>query len=307
VARRRLSGRDVNGILLLDKPAGMSSNAVLQRVKHLFSARKAGHTGSLDPIATGLLPICLGEATKVSAYLLDADKGYQFTCRLGQKTTTGDVEGEVLEIRPVPELVEADIERILAGFVGEIDQVPPMYSALKKGGQPLYKLARQGIEIERKARRITIYSLRLQAIRAAELDLEVLCSKGTYIRSLTEDIGEKLGCGAHVAVLRRTRTGGFRLTDAVTLARLEQIRDESPAEALDSLLLTMDSALETWPAVSLNREVGLFFRQGRAVRVPKAPTGRLVKVYDHQNRFLGVGFVLEDGRVAPKRLINHSE
>jgi tRNA pseudouridine55 synthase len=304
VARRRVSGRDVHGILLLDKPAGMSSNAALQRVKRLFFAKKAGHTGSLDPIATGLLPICLGEATKVSAYLLDADKGYRVTVKLGQKTTTGDIEGEVLESLPVPELSEAEVEKLLAGFVGEIDQIPPMYSALKRDGQPLYKLARQGIEVERKARRVTIYSIKLLAMRTDELDLEVLCSKGTYIRSLSEDIGEALGCGAHVAVLRRTLTGGFKLVDAITLEQLEKMRDEGPAETLDSLLLPLDSALEEWPAIRLNSEMARYLCQGQAVLVPKAPTSGLVKIYGDENEFLGIGHILEDGRVAPKRLLN---
>lgn len=307
MARRRAKGRDVNGILLLDKPAGMSSNAVLQRVKRLFFAKKAGHTGSLDPIATGLLPICLGEATKVSAYQLDADKGYLTTVKLGQTTTTADIEGDVIETRPVPELSQALLEPLLAGFVGEIEQVPPMYSALKRDGQPLYKLARQGIEVERKARRINIYSIKLLALRDDEIDLEVICSKGTYIRTLAEDIGEELGCGGHVKVLRRILSGGFKLEAAVSLEQLDEIRDHAPAEALDELLLPMDLAMQDFPAIRLNSEMAMYVRQGQAVLVPKAPTEGLVRLYAGENDFLGVGHILEDGRVAPKRLINRSE
>ncbi len=308
MARNRVKkGRDVNGILLLDKPAGMSSNAVLQRVKRLFFAKKAGHTGSLDPIATGLLPICLGEATKVSAYQLDADKGYQVTIKLGQMTTTGDIEGDVLQTRQVPALSREQLEPVLAGFVGEIEQVPPMYSALKKDGQPLYKLARQGIEVERKARLITIYSIKLLGFRDDELDLEVICSKGTYIRTLSEDIGEKLGCGGHVKVLRRILSGDFDLKASVTLEQLEKIREQATAKVLDELLIPMDSALQDITAVTLNSDMTRYVRLGQAVLVPKAPTSGLVRLYAVENDFLGIGHILEDGRVAPKRLINQAE
>ena len=303
MARRRARGRDVNGILLLDKPAGMSSNAVLQRVKRLFFAKKAGHTGSLDPIATGLLPICLGEATKISAYLLDANKGYQVTIKLGQKTTTGDIEGEVTESRPVPSLSLLELEQVLTTFIGEIDQVPPMYSALKKDGQPLYKLARQGVEVERQPRRVAIHSIKLVAFRFDEIDLEVICSKGTYIRTLAEDVGEQLGCGGHVKVLRRILTEPFQLANAVSLEQLEQARAEAPAEALDKFLLPIDTALQSWPGVSLNKDMANYLRHGQAVLVPKAPTEGLVKLYGCEDEFLGVGHILDDGRVAPKRLI----
>ena len=303
MARRRARGRDVSGILLLDKPAGITSNAALQRVKRLFFASKAGHTGSLDPIATGLLPICLGEATKVSAYLLDADKGYLVTIKLGQKTTTADCEGEMIEPRPVPEVSRAQLEQLLAGFLGEIDQVPPMYSALKKDGRPLYELARQGIEVERQPRRVIIHSLKLLEQRADEIDLEVICSKGTYIRTLAEDLGDGLGCGAHVKRLRRTLTGSFELSRAVTLDELERIRDEAPAEALDRYLLPVDSALQAWPGVSLTRDMTYYLRHGQAVLVPRAPTSGLVKLYGSEHEFLGIGHILDDGRVAPKRLI----
>ena len=308
MARNRIKkGRDVNGILLLDKPAGMTSNAVLQRVKRLFFAKKAGHTGSLDPIATGLLPICLGEATKVSAYQLDADKGYQVTIKLGQTTTTGDIEGDVIQSRQVPELTTALLEPVLADFIGEIAQIPPMYSALKKDGQPLYKLARQGIEVERKPRLITIFSIKLLGLRDDEIDLEVICSKGTYIRTLAEDIGEKLGCGGHVQVLRRILSGMFAIDAAITMEKLEELRDQAPAEALDELLLPTDRAVQDFPAVSLNTDMAFYVRQGQAVLVPKAPTEGLVRLYASENDFLGMGHILEDGRVAPKRLINCAE
>lgn len=308
MARNRVKkGRDVNGILLLDKPAGMTSNAVLQRVKRLFFAKKAGHTGSLDPIATGLLPICLGEATKVSAYQLDADKGYQVTIKLGQTTTTGDIEGDVTQTRSVPVLTQEQLGPVLASFEGDIEQVPPMYSALKKDGQPLYKLARKGIEVERKPRPVTIYSIKLLELRDDEIDLEVICSKGTYIRTLSEDIGEKLGCGGHVKMLRRILSGKFDLNNSVTLAQLEEIRDHASADALDELLLPMDSAMQDFAEIRLNLEMARYIRQGQAVLVPKAPTEGLVRLYAAENEFLGIGHILEDGRVAPKRLINQAE
>ncbi len=308
MARNRLKkGRDVSGILLLDKPAGMTSNAVLQRVKRLFFARKAGHTGSLDPIATGLLPICLGEATKVSAYQLNADKGYQVTIKLGQTTTTGDIEGDVVQRRQVPELTSTQLEPVFARFIGEISQIPPMYSALKKDGQPLYKLARQGIEVERKPRLITVFSIKELALRDDEIDLEVICSKGTYIRTLAEDIGEVLGCGGHVKVLRRILSGMFDINAAVSVERLEKIRNQASAEALDELLLPMDTAVQDFPVVSLNTDMAFYVRQGQAVRVPQAPTDGRVRLYTGENEFLGIGHILEDGRVAPKRLINQPE
>jgi len=281
----------------------MSSNAALQRVKRLFFAKKAGHTGSLDPIATGVLPVCLGEATKVSGFLLDARKGYFSTVKLGQRTTTADIEGEVIETRPVPELDEAKVNAVLEQFRGEIDQLPPMYSALKRDGKPLYELARQGIEVERELRRVTIYSLKLVALRRDEIDIEVICSKGTYIRTLAEDIGEVLGCGAHVQVLNRTLVGEFTLDKTVTLEQLEAMRDEGPAEDLDQLLLPMDSALGDWPQINLTDDMAYFVRQGQAVQVPKAPTHGLVRLYAGQERFLGIGHILDDGRVAPKRLL----
>jgi tRNA pseudouridine55 synthase len=219
MGRRRSTGRKVNGILLLDKPLGITSNDALQRVKHLFRARKAGHTGSLDPLATGLLPICLGEATKISAFLLDADKRYRVKVKLGVTTTTADAEGEVLEEKPITGVDQARIEAALESFRGEIDQLPPMYSAIKHKGERLYNLARQGIEVEREPRRITIHSLVLLDWQAPEFSLDVHCSKGTYVRTLAEDIGNVLGCGAHVTALHRSGVGPFGDAQMVSMGR----------------------------------------------------------------------------------------
>ena len=301
---RRKSGREVNGILLFDKPAGMSSNAVLQRIKRIFNARKAGHTGSLDPLATGLLPVCLGEATKMSGFLLDADKRYQVTIKLGIKTATGDAEGEAILTREVGHYSNPELELVLAEFLGDIEQIPPMYSALKKGGQPLYKLARKGIEVERKVRNIKIHSIEILAAEGDLLELDVHCSKGTYIRTLAEDIGERLGCGAHVAVLRRLSVGPFSGKKMITAAQLENIAEEGGFEALDQLLLPMENALVNWPEVRLSQDVAFFLKRGQAVVVPKAPREGLVKLFAEENVFLGVGYIMDDGRVAPRRLLN---
>jgi len=301
---RRKSGRDINGILLFDKPIGMSSNAVLQRVKRIFNARKAGHTGSLDPLATGLLPICLGEATKMSGFLLDADKRYQVTIKLGIKTNTGDAEGEAILSREVGHYSEAALELVLAEFLGDIEQIPPMYSALKKDGQPLYKLARKGIEVERKSRSITIHSIEMLAAKGDLLELDVHCSKGTYIRTLAEDIGERLGCGAHVAILRRLSVGPFSGEKMITPVQLENIAEDAGFEALDQLLLPMENALVNWPEVRLSQDVAFFIKRGQAVVVPKAPREGLVKLFAEENVFLGVGYIMDDGRVAPRRLLN---
>ncbi|HED40964.1 MAG TPA: tRNA pseudouridine(55) synthase TruB [Chromatiales bacterium] len=301
---RRKSGREVNGILLFDKPAGMSSNALLQRIKRIFNARKAGHTGSLDPLATGLLPICLGEATKMSGFLLDADKRYQVTIKLGIKTTTGDAEGEAILTREVGHYSNPELELVLAEFLGDIEQIPPMYSALKKDGQPLYKLARKGIEVERKVRNIKIHSIEILAAEGDLLELDVHCSKGTYIRTLAEDIGERLGCGAHVAVLRRLSVGPFSGKKMISAAQLENIAEEGGFEALDQLLLPMENALVNWPEVRLSQDVAFFLKRGQAVVVPKAPREGLVKLFAEENVFLGVGYIMDDGRVAPRRLLN---
>jgi len=302
--QRRTPGRDVHGIFLLDKPAGMTSNVALQKVKRLFNANKAGHTGSLDPIATGLLPICLGEATKISGYLLEADKGYFVTLKLGEKTNTADIEGEVIETRPVPEIGEQLLCAVLERFTGVIQQVPPMHSALKVNGQPLYKLAHQGLEVERQSRQVTIYQIELLRQAADEIDLHVKCSKGTYIRTLSEDIGEVLGCGAHVAVLRRTQVSGHNLDETVTLECLAAILENDGFAGIDARLLPMDSALAQWPGVSLTDEMVFYVKRGQAVLVPKAPATGLVKLYGSKEGFLGIGHILDDGRVAPKRLVN---
>ncbi|WAB93164.1 tRNA pseudouridine(55) synthase TruB [Pseudomonas citronellolis] len=294
--------RAVNGVLVLDKPRGMSSNQALQKVRWLLNAEKAGHTGSLDPLATGVLPLCFGEATKFSQYLLDADKGYETLARLGVTTTTGDAEGEVLEERQVTVGREA-LEAVLSRFRGEIEQVPPMYSALKKDGQPLYKLARAGEVVEREARSVTIARLELLAFEAPCATLAVSCSKGTYIRTLVEDIGRELGCGAHVAALRRTQAGPFGLAQAVTLEELVQVHAEGGNEALDRFLLPVDAGLEHWPLLQLSEHSAYYWLHGQPVRAPEAPKFGMLRVQDHEGRFIGIGEVTDDGRIAPRRLI----
>ena len=305
MGRRVRKGRPINGILILDKPLGMSSNQALQKVKRLFQAQKAGHTGNLDPLATGVLPICLGEATKVSAFLLDADKRYIARIKLGQRTTTADSEGEVIDTRPVPVLTEADIRQALHGFVGEIEQVPPMHSALKINGQPLYKLAHQGIVIERKSRRITIYGIELLGMEGDTLEIDVRCSKGTYIRTLAEDLGEVLGCGAHLSGLQRTEAGPFLYEDAIEMAELEHLAEEG-VEALDELLEPMEDALYDWQDVVLSADAAHYLGMGQAVMVPNAPSEGLVRLFDKQDTFLGVGIIADDGKVAPKRLFKYA-
>lgn len=295
--------RDVNGIVLLDKPTGITSNGALQTVKRLFQARKAGHTGSLDPLACGLLPLCFGSATKVSAFLLESDKEYQVTVKLGEKTTTGDAEGEVTSRRDAGAVSDAAIAAVLPRYTGSIQQIPPMHSAIKQNGQPLYKLAHQGIEVERQPREVTIYDLRLLRRDGDALDLAVSCSKGTYIRTLAEDIGETLGVGAHVSALRRTAAGPFQASQMVDLETLQAAAEQGLA-ALGDFLLPMDAALEKWPDVCLSEDMAYFVRQGQPVFVPKAPTSGWVKLRTADRRFLGVGRVLEDGRVAPKRLVS---
>ena len=300
---RRGERRDVSGIVLLDKPIGMTSNAALQVVKRLFRARKAGHTGSLDPLASGLLPLCLGDATKISAFLLEADKRYRVAVKLGVKTTTGDAEGEIIATRTVGNVDPTALQAVLSRFTGVIQQVPPMHSAIKHQGQPLYKLAHKGIEVERQPRSVVVHELRLLACEGDVLELEVACSKGTYIRTLAEDIGEALGVGAHVTLLRRTATGPFRAEQMASLAQLETAAAEGLA-ALDRFLLPMESALEHWPEVCLSDDLAFYVRRGQAVFVPRAPTQGWVKLRTADQRFLGMGRVLDDGRVAPKRLIS---
>ncbi len=299
---RKSQGRDLQGILLLDKPLGISSNAALQQVKKIFRARKAGHTGSLDPLASGLLPICFGAATKLSAFLLDADKRYRVKVRLGITTSTADAEGEILERRPSEGVAEQDIRTVLKEFCGEIQQLPPMYSALKHKGERLYKLARQGVEVAREPRTVTIHEISLLSADLPEFELDVRCSKGTYIRTLAEDIGERLGCGAHVCALRRTEVGPFGGAGMVDMAAVESAAGQG-TEALDRLLLPAESAIADWPEVRLTADAAFYLRQGQAVLVPQAPTEGWVRLYAEQTRFIGVGQIQDDGKVAPKRLM----
>lgn len=309
MARKR-RGRPIDGILILDKPTGLTSNASLQTAKRLYFAAKAGHTGNLDPLATGVLPICFGEATKFSQYLLDSDKVYESTFVLGVTTTSGDSDGDVIESQPVS-ITEQEVHQALMTFSGEIDQVPSMFSALKHEGQPLYKLARAGKEVERKSRRVTIYEIRLEAFRSAEqtdsgqpeVDVFVDCSKGTYIRSIAEDLGAALGCGAHLSRLRRTKAGPFAINDSISLPALEALKQSESYEQMDSLLKPVDSALTDMPAVMLGESAEYYIRQGQAVLIPKSPTEGMVRLLAEDRRFLGIGSVLDDGRVTPKRLI----
>ncbi|MBL8250440.1 MAG: tRNA pseudouridine(55) synthase TruB [Candidatus Competibacter sp.] len=295
--------RSVDGVLLLDKPVGWTSNAALQAVKRLYQAKKAGHTGSLDPLASGLLPLCLGEATKLSGLLLSADKRYRFPCRLGVSTTSGDAEGEVVLTRPVDPLGRERIEAALRQFTGAIQQIPPMYSAVKRDGQPLYKLARKGIEIERAPREVTVRSLRLLRQEGEELECELHCSKGTYVRTLAVDLGEVLGCGAHVSVLRRTAVEPYDAARMVTLDALRERAEQDGLAGLDRCLLPPDSAVAHWPAISVTGDSAFYLRQGQAILVPRAPTQGWVRLYQGDQRFLGIGEILDDGRVAPRRLI----
>lgn len=294
--------RKVDGILVLDKPHGLTSNAALQKIRWLLNAEKAGHTGSLDPLATGVLPLCFGEATKFSQYLLDADKGYETLMHLGVTTTTGDAEGEVVDRHEVA--IERDtLATVLSRFRGEISQIPPMYSALKRDGQPLYKLARAGEVVEREPRSVTIARLDLLSYEPPFVRLAVACSKGTYVRALVEDIGQALGVGAHVAELRRTQAGPFTLDQAISLEALEQAHAEGGSEALDRFLLPVDSGLEHWPLLQLSEHSSYYWLHGQPVRAPQAPKFGMVRVQDHAGRFIGIGEVSDDGRIAPRRLI----
>jgi len=326
--RRRRRGRDLDGIVLFDKPTGLSSNQALQRVKRLFNAAKAGHTGSLDPEASGLLPICFGQATRISGLLLDADKSYRVRGRLGCRTATGDLEGEVVEERDVPELSTEDLEGVIARFRGEVEQVPPMYSALKVDGQRLYELARAGKTVERKPRRVHFYRIELISFDGHEFELFVHCSKGTYIRTLIEDIGAAMDTGAVVTWLRRTGVGPwsiegalppvdgerFDLSDIHDFDTLERLRDESRAtasdeagdqsgyEALDRVILPTDSALTAYPMVHLDADSAFHIRHGHPVFVAQAPQTGWFRLYGPDDLFLGMGEVLDDGRVAPRRM-----
>lgn len=302
----RRQTRAVDGILIVDKPLGQSSNHCLQTVKRWLQAEKAGHTGALDPLATGVLPLCFGEATKLSQLLLDADKGYLATIRLGIETTTCDADGEVVSEAPIPAFDEARIEEVLAQFRGVQMQAAPIYSALKQDGVPQYKLAREGRAVEAKEREIVIHELSLQGWAATELVVRVRCSKGTYIRSLARDIGAAFGCGAHLSALRRELAEPFTLERSHTLDELKAIWEAKGPEGLDALLLPMDYAVQDWPPLRLEGTKGLHFWQGRPLRLPRghgqAP-GR-VRIY-WEERFLGIGELLPDGTVRPLRLVKY--
>lgn len=292
--------RRLDGVLVLDKPAGVGSNAVLQAVKRLYGAAKAGHAGTLDPLASGLLLVMFGEATKFSQLALDADKEYLAQARLGVTTTTADADGEELERKPCTARPE-DIEPALAGLRGDLEQVPPMYSALKHAGRPLYALAREGREVPRAPRRIRVHALQLVKFAGDLLDLRVRCSKGTYVRTLVEDIGRALGCGAHLAALRRTRSGGFSIEDAVTLEQLQ--RDAT--EARDARLLPIERLLTSLPRVDLPAALAERFARGQALRLEDAPAGQC-SVYGLQGRLLGLGEGRAAGELHPRRLVVHA-
>ncbi|BFM18308.1 tRNA pseudouridine(55) synthase TruB [Maricurvus nonylphenolicus] len=313
MGRRRGRGRPIDGVLLLNKDTGMTSNDALQKAKRLLFAAKAGHTGSLDPLATGVLPLCFGEATKFSQFLLDADKRYRTTYRLGAFTTTGDTDGELLDQVSTADITREQVEQAVEQFVGDIMQVPPMYSALKHNGTPLYKLAREGIEVEREARPVTVYSIDILDFRpgeVAELDLDIHCSKGTYVRTIAEDIGKALGCGAHVAKLHRSQAGPFKEDECISLAELEAERGEGRAETLDHHLLSTWAPVQELPEIILPEATGHYFRQGQPVMDSQVyrigDEGDMVRVFLEEGDydvFLGVGEITDDGRVAPKRLV----
>ncbi|TCK04971.1 tRNA pseudouridine(55) synthase TruB [Marinobacterium mangrovicola] len=310
---RKPKGRRIDGVFLLDKPGGLSSNAVLQRVKRIYGAAKAGHTGALDPLATGMLPICLGEATKFSQYLLESDKRYRTTAKLGVRTDSSDADGAVIETKPVPDnLSREQIEALLVEhFSGEIEQVPSMYSALKHNGQPLYKLARQGIQVEVKPRRVTIHEIKLLDLREDELDLEVYCSKGTYIRSIVEDLGLMLGCGAHVSVLRRLDTGPYQEPMMMPLEQLQalaEMREGDDTECiqgrLDQLLLPPWTAIASLPALELCESQAKRLQCGQGCADYFEQRGEVRLFITGTERFIGVGEVADNGILKPKRLMS---
>jgi len=303
MSKPRKRGRDIHGVFLLDKPQGMSSNDIMQKVKRIFQANKAGHTGALDPLATGMLPICLGEATKFSQFLLDADKRYLVTAKLGERTDTSDAEGQIIETREV-KVKTSEILTALEQFRGDILQVPTMFSALKHNGKPLYEYARQGITVEREARPITIFELNFIEYNAPYLTLEVHCSKGTYIRTLVDDLGEVLGCGAHVTMLRRTAVADYPTEKMLDWNALQALAESQDLSLLDALLLPMDTAVAKLPALTLNESQtqGIGFGQ----RIKFDNSNRLqgqVRLFSHENRFLGVALIDENNVIRPQRLV----
>lgn len=310
MARGKRRGRPVNGILILNKPTGVGSNSALQEAKRLFFAAKAGHTGSLDPLATGVLPLCFGEATKFSQFLLNADKAYTSTFVLGASSTTEDADGEITPQADASGLSQEQVLAALMTFKGEQQQVPPMYSALKHNGQRLYELARQGQEVERKIRDVRIDSIELLAFRCfgadrpeIEIDVSIAVSKGTYIRTVASDLGKKLGVGGYVSALHRTRSGPFHEADSVTIELLRELKQGDQYDEMDKLLKPVDSALAHIPTVLLDESTGFYLRQGQAVQVPDSPQNGMVKLQLESGDFIGIGEIIEDGRVAPKRLI----
>lgn len=294
--------RDIDGILILDKPMGLSSNQALQQLRRLYRARKAGHCGSLDPLASGVLPVCLGQATKFSSYLLGAHKTYRACCRLGQTTTTGDAEGEVIDRRPVA-VDPQQLTRVLQQFVGQIEQVPPMYSALKHQGRRLYQLAREGKEVEREPRRVEIFELELLAFEGDSLEIEVCCSKGTYIRTLAEDIGKSLGCGAYLTALRRTAVDSLQEKNSFTLARLQQIASQD-ISLLDPLLLPVSAALTQFTELQLDADECLDISHGKRIKLREFPGAGLYRLVSSDGAFIGLGEVGLDAELAAKRLMN---
>ncbi|MCX7181325.1 MAG: tRNA pseudouridine(55) synthase TruB [Candidatus Methylopumilus sp.] len=289
--------REIDGVFLLNKPLGFSSNQALKKIQWLFNAKKAGHTGTLDPMASGLLPICIGEATKFSNRLLEANKTYIATIQLGLTTTTGDQEGEVVSQKEVV-LKPNQLQETLQKFIGDITQIPPMFSALKFEGKPLYEYARQGIEIERKPRPVTIYDIKLNKIEESIVILEVICSKGTYIRTLAEDIGHALGCGAHLKGLERTQTGNFQLPDALTIEALEAMSMASR----EKTLLPVDALLEGLSSIELTVTETEAIKKGQAIDFISENDNEL-RLYGASGQFLGVGQPDLQGRLFPKRLI----
>ena len=298
----RGKGRNVNGIILLDKAKGESSNYALQRIKRLFHAKKAGHTGSLDPLATGVLPLCLGEATKISQFLLDSDKRYIAKVKLGERTDSGDSEGVVTDVQRRIDVDYDALVQTLTKFEGEIKQLPPMYSALKHHGVPLYKLARKGISIKRKVRAVTIHKIGLMNFDNNIAEIDVTCSKGTYIRTLADDLGQELGCGAHIIELRRLQAGVFSIDQCRGSNELEKIKESFGLSGLDKVIVPMERAVEKLPEVVLASETARDIRNGQAVSFHELPKSGLVRLYEKEN-FIGIGIVNADGEVAPKRLV----
>ncbi|KJG14432.1 tRNA pseudouridine synthase B [Photobacterium iliopiscarium] len=313
MARRR-KGRPINGVILVDKPTGISSNDTLQKVKRIFFAQKAGHTGALDPLATGMLPLCFGEATKFSQFLLDSDKRYRVVAKLGERTDTSDSDGEVVETRAVN--VERDqLEACIDSFRGTTDQIPSMYSALKYQGRKLYEYAREGISIPRESRKITVYSVELLRFDNNEVEMELHVSKGTYIRTIVDDLGEKLGCGAHVTYLRRTGVSNFPYERMVTIEQLQALLDQAiadevePGTVLDALLLPTDTAVQDLPEVNITAEAAVHVLHGNPVAAEVVPAeGTLVRItVAEAAEFIGVGTIDAKGMLAPKRVMANEQ